>query len=63
MPIAPEAAACGLRPDHRLIEADWAALGSAPVTSTTSSSFVADTHALSVMPPPDSFSTPVYRSR
>ncbi len=59
VPIEPEAAACGLRPDHRLTVADCWVLGSAPVTSTTSSSLVADTHALRVMPPPDSLSTPV----
>src|SRR6185437_7133717 len=59
LPTAPEAAADGVRPLHRLSVAVCCVAGSAPVTSTTSSSLPAGTHALSVIPPPDSFSTPL----
>ncbi len=59
VPMLPEAAADGERPLHRLIAAVCVVFGFAPVTSTISSSLAAPTQALSVMPPPDSVSTPL----
>ncbi len=62
LPIAPDAAADGERPLHKLSVAVSAAPALAPVTSTTSSSLPAGTHAFIDIPPPVSYSTPSYRS-
>ena len=59
VPIAPEAAAVGLRPLHRCRSAVSWVLGLAPVTLTISSSLPAGTQACMVMPPPDSLRTPL----
>src|ERR1700722_839962 len=59
LPIAPDAAAVGVRPLHRCRSAVCCVLGLAPVTLTTSSSLPAGTQACIVMPPPDSSSTPL----
>ena len=58
VPVPLAAAAVGVRPDQRFTEAVWAESGFAPVTSTISRSWRAFTQALSVIPPPDSVSTP-----
>ncbi|HEY7812702.1 MAG TPA: hypothetical protein VIC62_05655 [Nakamurella sp.] len=59
VPVAPDAAAAGVRPLHRDRSAVSGVLGLAPVTFTTSSSLPAGTHACMVIPPPDSLSTPL----
>lgn len=62
LPIAPDVAAAGERPLHKLSVAVCRVPGLAPVTFTISSSLPAGTQASMVMPPPDSSSTPLYRS-
>ena len=62
LPIAPDAAAVGDRPLHKLSVAVCRVPGLAPVTLTISSSLPAGTQACMAMPPPDSSSTPLYRS-
>ena len=62
LPTAPDAAAVGDRPLHKLSDAVCVAPGCAPVTLTISSSLPAGTQDCMVMPPPDSSSTPLYRS-
>ena len=59
VPIAPDAAAVGLRPLHRCRSAVSWVPGLAPVTLTISSSLPAGTQACMLIPPPDSFSTPL----
>jgi hypothetical protein len=50
--IAPLAPAAGLRPLWRSMRAVWVEFGSAPVTSTISSSLSARTYVVAVIPPP-----------
>ena len=61
--IAPEAEALGIRPLHRFTLAVIREPAFAPVTSAISSSLPAGTQAVRLIPPPDSCSTPLYRSR
>ena len=58
----PDAAAAGRAPRPEAEPRGLPDAGLAPVTLTISSSLLAGTQACMVMPPPDSSSTPLYRS-